>query len=105
MLLFIIVVSASAQETKGILNEETINRLRDSFKKTPDNVALTNAITHNDIKKLAINRENDGKLNHYFSDVVETKAITNQNSSGRCWLYTGLNTLRPLVQEEYKIEE
>ena len=105
LLLFIIVVSASAQETKGTLDEETITRLRDSFTKTPDNIALTNAITHNDIKKLAINRENDGKLNHYFSDVVETKAITNQKSSGRCWLYTGLNTLRPLVQEEYKIEE
>lgn len=105
LLLFIIVASVSAQETKGTLNEETINRLRDSFKKTPDNVALTNAITHNDIKKLATNRENDGKLNHYFSDIVETKAITNQKSSGRCWLYTGLNTLRPLVQEEYKIEE
>ena len=105
LLLFIIIASASAQETKGTLDEETINRLKDSFKKTPDNVALTNAITHNDIKKLAINRENDGKLNHYFSNVVETKAITNQKSSGRCWLYTGLNTLRPLVQEEYKIEE
>ena len=95
----------SAQEVKNTLNEEMVKKLRDSFKKTPENIALMNAVTHNDIKKLADNRANDGKVNHYFTNTVKTKAITNQKSSGRCWLYTGLNTLRPLVQDKYNIEE
>ncbi len=97
--------SLTAQEVKGTLNKETVKRLRASFEKTPENIALMNAVTHNDIKKLADNRANDGKINHYFTNTVETKAITNQKSSGRCWLYTGLNTIRPLVQDKYNIEE
>jgi len=59
--------------------------------------ALENAVSSNDIKKLAINRENLGKVDTYFSNRVKTKGITNQKKSGRCWLFTGLNVLRPMV--------
>lgn len=104
-IILIIAITASSQETRGTLDEETLQRLKDSFENTPQNIALINAVTHNDIKSLADSRENDGKLNHLFSDVVETKAITNQKSSGRCWLYTGLNTLRTKVQVKYALDE
>ena len=92
-----------AQDVKGQLNDETINNIRATFKNTPTNTALLNAVTHNDIKKLAETRSNDGAINHYFSNKVITSGITNQKSSGRCWLYTGLNTIRPLVQEKYNL--
>ena len=88
-----------------IINDDVLETLRSSFEKTPDNVALMNAITGNEINKLAKSRENEGKVNHYFSNVIETKGITNQNKSGRCWLYTGLNTLRPMVREKYQLNE
>lgn len=88
-----------------VISEDVLETLRASFKDSPENTALVNAVTHNDIRKLAVNRENDGKLNHYFSNSVETKGITNQNKSGRCWLYTGLNTLRPMVREKYRMNE
>ena len=106
LFLFTIIFATAlmAQEYKGSLDQATLKRLRESFKKSPENTAMVNAVTHNDIKKLADSRENDGKINHYFSNVVKTKAVTNQKSSGRCWLYTGLNTLRPLVQEKYNID-
>ena len=93
----------SAQNKSGQLNEETIKSIRASFKNTPTNTALLNAITHNDIKKLAETRSNDGAINHFFSNKVKVSGITNQKSSGRCWLYTGLNTIRPIVQEKYNI--
>jgi bleomycin hydrolase len=92
-----------AQTVSGQLNEETINSIQASFKTTPTNTALLNAITHNDIKKLAETRSNEGAINHYFSNKVNVNGITNQKSSGRCWLYTGLNTIRPIVQEKYNI--
>lgn len=95
----------SAQEIKGALSMEVINQIREHFNSTTENTAIINAVTHNDIKNLAVNRENDGKLNHLFSNRVETNGITNQKSSGRCWLYTGLNTMRPMVQEKYKLDE
>jgi bleomycin hydrolase len=103
----IILLSAAvySQVEKGSLNEAAILQIMETFKDTPENRAVVNAITHNDIKTLSINRENDGKLNDYFSNEIKTTAITNQKSSGRCWLYTGLNTLRPLVKEKYKLHE
>ena len=94
-----------AQELKGSLNQKVINEIRQSFENTPENVALQNAVSHNDIKGLAKNRKNDGQLNHYFSDEVKVKGISNQKSSGRCWLYTGLNTLKPMVQEKYSLNK
>ncbi len=95
----------TAQQSKGSLDTQTINQLRESFAKSPENTALMNAVSHNDIKNLAVSRENDGKVNHLFTNQVEVKGITNQKKSGRCWLYTGLNTLRPLVREKYALNE
>lgn len=97
--------SLNAQDLKGKLSETTINEIRQSFERTPDNVALQNAISHNDIKQLAKSRENNGLVSHYFSNEVKTKGISNQKKSGRCWLYTGLNTLKPMVQEAYSLNE
>ncbi len=100
---FALSVRINAQETTGQLSKETIKDIMATFKNTPSDVALINAVTHNDIKKLAEARSNEDIINHYFSNKVSTHGITNQKSSGRCWLYTGQNTLRPLVQEKYNL--
>ena len=94
-----------AQDENGAITNQILDEIRASFNQSNENKALVNAVSHNDIKKLAVNRMNDGKLNHLFSHRVETKAITNQKKSGRCWLYTGLNTLRPLVVEKYEMNQ
>ncbi|MCF8367899.1 MAG: C1 family peptidase [Bacteroidales bacterium] len=104
-LLFGIIFYSLMQMIAQEVDETTLNEIRQSFKDTPENRALMNAVSHNDIKKLAENRENEGKLNHYFSDEVKTSGISNQNQSGRCWLYTGLNTLKPMVQEKYNLSD
>ena len=111
IIITIIILSAGisnalfAQENSGAITPELLEEIKASFADSQQNEALINAITHNEMKKLAINRENDGKVNHLFSNKVETNAITNQKKSGRCWLYTGLNTLRPMVVEKYKMKQ
>lgn len=98
-LAIISIVNLNAQQ----IDKTTLRDIQQSFKNTPENKALLNAVTHNDIKKLAENRSNEGKVNHFFSNEVKTSGISNQKQSGRCWLYTGLNTLKPMVQEKYDI--
>ena len=109
LFLFVLIVvssiSLNAQKHFGSLNEEAISEIQKSFQDTPENRAMVNAVSHNDIKGLAKNRENDSKQNHFFSHEVKTKGISNQKSSGRCWLYTGLNTLKPMVQEKYELND
>jgi len=43
----------NAQKVTGQLDKETINDIKATFKNTPTDVALINAVTHNDIKKLS----------------------------------------------------
>ena len=102
---FVQSIKSNAQEITGQLSKETIKDIMATFEKTPSDIALLNAITHNDIKKLAETRDNEGVINHYFSNKVTVNGITNQKSSGRCWLYTGQNTIRPLVQEKYNLAD
>jgi bleomycin hydrolase len=104
LLIFLSLNNLQAQDSRGAITSEILQQIRTTYKETPDNNAVTNAVTHNEIKKLAINRENEGKVNHLISNKIETKAVTNQKKSGRCWLYTGLNTLRPLVTRKYNMD-
>ena len=104
--LIVLVANAQDQYYPGTtITPDVVEKLQASFPATTADKAAINAVSNNDIKKLATSRENVGKVNHYFSNTVETKGITNQNKSGRCWLYTGLNTLRPMVREKYEIGE
>jgi len=99
------IVSLSAQNGKlGTLTPEMLQSIKSTFENTTPNRALTNAASNNEIQSLALNRANMGKLDNYISNRVTTKGITDQKSSGRCWLYTGLNVIRVQVIDKYKME-
>lgn len=95
----------TAQNSNGQLDKKAIQEIQRSFEKTSTNTALINAVTHNDIRSLVKSRTNEGKVNHYINTKVTTRGISNQRSSGRCWLYTGLNTLKPMVLAKYNIKD
>ena len=83
---------ASAQN--GGVTPEMLKNIQDSYKSSPENKAPQNAIAGNDINKIALNFENEAQFDTYFSHRVPSQAVTDQKSSGRCWLFTGLNVLR-----------
>ena len=87
-----------AQNNSGKLGSKTIKYIQDSFKETPENSALINAITHNDIKKLSKNRFNEGKLNHLINTKVSTHGISNQKSSGshKLTVFSGISLKKPI---------
>jgi len=87
------------------LSKNDIRKMSESLQTKTEKTALTNAISNNDIKKLALNRNNVGKVNYYVNHQVESKGISDQKSSGRCWMYTGLNVLRAKVIEKYKLND
>ncbi len=102
---FILLFAASITFGQGMLNDDDLKQIRSSVSMDDDTRALMNAISSNDISKLAVNRENLGKVNPYFSHKVDIEGITDQKSSGRCWLFTGLNVIRPKVIEKYNMKE
>jgi len=60
----------------------------------PVNRAIANAIAANSIDALAKNHQNARALDTYFSVETPKQSITDQKSSGRCWMFSGLNVLR-----------
>ena len=87
----------------GALGPKELQSIQESFKINKETKALMNAISNNDLKDLALNRNVVDKADHLFSYRVKTKGITNQKQSGRCWMFTGLNVLRPKVIEHYQL--
>lgn len=92
-------------EAQEIGNEELV-RIRESFARTREDIARMNAVSGNyDLKKLAIDRERQGKTDHLFKYKVQVSGITDQQQSGRCWMFTSMNVLRPSVMEKFNIRE
>lgn len=97
---FALAICANAQQGGGI-SPEMLNNIRQSYKETPSDKAIRNAIGNNDLKKLALSQDNLKAMDTNFSNKVESKGIADQKSSGRCWLFTGLNVMRAKVIAQY----
>ena len=88
------VAGVMAQTKNGGISEDMLGRIRQGYTGTPEQKAVKNALASNSIATLAVNSENLSMIDTHFSHQVKTKGITDQKSSGRCWLFTGLNVLR-----------
>lgn len=87
-----------------VVNKKELQEIRESFKKDASTKALQNILTQTPkLRAEAANWNNEGKVDHFFKYKVKVKAITDQQSSGRCWMFTSMNELRPLVKAKYNI--
>lgn len=91
-----------AQNSGGI-DAAMLKELSDSYRPTGTEKALQNVMMNNNINVLTQNRENMTELDTWFSNSVESKGITDQKSSGRCWLFTGMNVLRAKMIADNKL--
>lgn len=88
------------------ITDTELRDIRGSFKKDASTIAIQNILTSNkDIKSNALNHDLESKIDHLFKYRVEVKGITNQQSSGRCWMFTSMNVLRPSIMSKYNIEQ
>lgn len=91
-----------AQEAEqGGISPEMLKQIQSTYKGTPSDKAIRNAIARNSMKSLALNQENQDGLDTHFSVRVLSKGITDQKQSGRCWLFTGLNVMRAKAMAKY----
>ncbi|MBQ6571947.1 MAG: aminopeptidase, partial [Alistipes sp.] len=96
-------LGASAQTKDGGISADMLSRISKSYTGSAEQKAIRNALATNSIAALAVNSENLAMIDTHFSDRVKTKGITNQLSSGRCWLFTGLNVLRARMIDKYDL--
>lgn len=95
--------SAQAQDNMGGISPDMLGQIRQTYQGTASDKALRNAIGNNSIRNLALNQENMQDMDTHFSVRVNSKGITDQQSSGRCWLFTGLNVMRAKAIAKYNM--
>lgn len=98
-------LAAMAQPNGGV-TPGMLSQIKQSYSTNdPNTRAITNALTHVDAKKLAESNAFEGKTDHYFKYKVDVSGITDQKSSGRCWMFTSLNLLRPKAMKQLNTAE
>ena len=89
-----VTMTAQAQTKSGGISEKMLQEIEKENVLQATDRALVNAIAANAIDDLAKNRQNAGALDTHFSIETKKQTITDQKSSGRCWMFSGMNVLR-----------
>lgn len=87
-------VAVQAQTSDGGITPAMLQTIKNTEAAHGQSKALFNAIAANSIDDLAKNHANQGPVDTYFSVETPKQTIHDQKSSGRCWLFSGLNVLR-----------
>lgn len=93
MILAMATATAMAQTNEGGISTQMLDEIKKSQTNTPAERALKNAIAGNSIDNLAKNY-NAGEIDTHFTIETPKQSITDQQSSGRCWMFSGFNVLR-----------
>ena len=87
-------MTATVNAQTGGISTKMLGEIQKQNKMSPAENAIANAIAANSIDNLAQNRNNAAELDTYFSVETPKQTITDQKSSGRCWMFSGMNVLR-----------
>ena len=92
-----------AASRDGGISPEMLSEISKGYAGNANDKAIRNALAATSIATLSVNADNAAMIDTHFSDRVKTKGITDQQSSGRCWLFTGLNVLRAKMIDKYDL--
>ena len=99
--------SAYAQQPAGApeggISAEMLSQISKGYVGDAKDKAIKNALFGTSIATLSVNADNAAMIDTDFTYRVKTKGITDQQSSGRCWLFTGLNVLRAKMIDKYDL--
>ena len=86
--------SATALMAQTSITPEVLYQLQGSYTGSAADKALRNAISSGGIQSIALNQGHTQTPDTHFSIEVKSTGISDQQKSGRCWLFTGTNVLR-----------
>lgn len=105
MLACLMAMALGAQAQQGGITQDMLNQIKSSYKHTLADKAIYNTMAETSIAVLAKNHENLANFDTNFTNKVVSHGITDQQQSGRCWLFTGLNVLRAQMMAKYGLDE
>jgi len=93
--------------TAGELTGEVLDKLREQFYACDKNKLAQNVCSRSDPLEACLKRSCLENTVHIYNKKVEAegKPVTNQKSSGRCWLFACLNVARQPFIKQFNLED
>ena len=101
-------IESDSQAPKEVPNSITASEIefyKKNYDSNPMNRIMQNVLAKNKITKTIKINDSRQYNRHIFEKEIPTMKATNQQSSGRCWIFAGLNILREIVGKKLKISE
>ncbi|MBP3785798.1 MAG: C1 family peptidase [Bacteroidaceae bacterium] len=101
LLCLALLAAGTMQSQNGGISQEMLQKIRQQQVENASTKALRNALAGTDINTLAKVAGNPAATDTYMSNTVKSSGISDQKSSGRCWLFSGLNVMRANMIAKY----
>ena len=82
------------------ITAEQLEAFSEHYNADPVRKLATTALSKSDMSDVAYVSAGASQMRHKFSIEIPTLAVTNQKTSGRCWLFASLNLLREKIAKE-----
>ena len=89
---------------ENVIRELDLKNFEDDFNKEEKNLVAQRAVLKNGIVNSAIDEKTQRERINTFSVDVNSGDVTNQRSSGRCWMFAGLNVLRVILRKKLNVK-
>lgn len=87
------------------VTKEMLTRYEEEARLNPENRLARHVLSKCKPEDAAFVPEAAARLRHKFSYRIETLPVTNQKSSGRCWLFAATNVLRERIAKTLNLDQ
>ena len=91
-------------ESAKSIDNELLKKFKKDFDKDKLARAMQHAASNTNLSQLAYVAESKVGNSHQFSIDIKTMRVTNQKSSGRCWIFAATNVLREIIGKKLKLD-
>ncbi|MCR5348137.1 MAG: C1 family peptidase [Bacilli bacterium] len=89
---------------EGSLDQAATKKILAEYKADKTNVVVRHAISRTTLANATYDSSAASATGLVFSHEIKTMPVTNQKSSGRCWIFAGLNVLRETIAKKLNIK-
>ncbi|MDY0396140.1 aminopeptidase C [Virgibacillus halophilus] len=87
------------------ISEDMVNNFSQAVHEKPENDVIAHAIRKNGLQATTQNAASSVAMNHVFSNEIDTGKVSNQEQSGRCWMFAALNTFTHKLSSAFQLKD
>ena len=91
--------------SQASITETALRAWSDSYNADPQRQIATLALSRTDVKDAVYSAKNSFAMTRKFSVELETLPVTDQERTGRCWLFSATNVLRERIAKRLNLEK